>query len=122
MLIVNYHIYSFLFIKDNIETSSLIVTSSHKLLQTLDRWRHQHNIKCLHKTIHKNIIYISISPESSSVLFAYSFLLLFGQFENIYKVKQDSLYFFFLEGGFKGIYLRERNFYPFVCGFRDMNF
>ena len=35
------------------------------------------------------------------------FLLLFGQFDNIYK---DSLYFFFLEGGFKGIYLRERNF------------
>ena len=31
---------------------------------------------------------------SSSVLFAYSFLLLFGQFDNIYKVEQDSLYFF----------------------------
>ena len=46
---------------------------------------------------------------SSSVLFAYSFLLLFGQFDNIYKVEQDSLYFF-LEGGFKGIYLREKNF------------
>ena len=30
----------------------------------------------------------------SSVLFAYSFLLLFGQFENIYKVEQDFLYFF----------------------------
>ena len=49
------------------------------------------------------------SRGSSSVLFAYSFLLLFGQFDNIYKVEQDSLYFF-LEGGFKGIYLRERNF------------
>ena len=47
---------------------------------------------------------------SSSVLFAYSFLLLLGQFDNIYKVEQDSLYFFFLGGGFKGIYLRERNF------------
>ena len=46
---------------------------------------------------------------SSSVLFAYSFLLLFGRFDNIYKVEQDSLYFF-LEGGFKGIYLREKNF------------
>ena len=43
---------------------------------------------------------------SSSVLFAYSFLLLFGQFDNIYKVE----HFFFLEGGFKGIYLREKNF------------
>ena len=46
---------------------------------------------------------------SSSVLFAYLFLLLFGQIGNIYKVEQDSLYFF-LEGAFKGIYLRERNF------------
>ena len=58
---------------------------------------------------------------SSSVLFAYSFLLLFGRFDNIYKVEQDSLYFFF-ERGFKRIYLREKKFYPFVCGFRDMNF
>ena len=47
---------------------------------------------------------------SSSVLFAYSFLLQFGQIDHIYKVEQDSLYFFFLEGGSKGIYLRERNF------------
>ena len=46
---------------------------------------------------------------SSSVLFAYSFLLLFGQIGNIYKVEQDSL-FFFLEWSFKDIYLRERNF------------
>ena len=46
---------------------------------------------------------------SSSVLFAYLFLLPFGQIGNIYKVEQDSLYFF-LEGGFKGIYLREKNF------------
>ena len=30
----------------------------------------------------------------SSVLFAYLFLLLFGQIDNIYKVEQDSLYFF----------------------------
>ena len=29
---------------------------------------------------------------------------------------------FFLEGAFKGIYLRERNFTLFVCGFRDVNF
>ena len=29
----------------------------------------------------------------SSVLFAYLFLLLFGQIDNIYKVKEDSLYF-----------------------------
>ena len=43
-----------------------------------------------------------------SVLFAYSFLLLFGQIDNIYKVEQEILVFF-LEGGFKGIYLRERN-------------
>ena len=33
----------------------------------------------------------------SSVIFAYSFLLIFGQIDNIYKVEQDSLYFF-LEG------------------------
>ena len=31
---------------------------------------------------------------SSSVLFAYLFLLLFGQIGNIHKVEQDSLYFF----------------------------
>ena len=30
---------------------------------------------------------------NSSVLFAYLFLLLFGQIDNIYKVEQDSLYF-----------------------------
>ena len=29
-----------------------------------------------------------------SVLFAYLFLLLFGQIDNIYKVEQDSLYLF----------------------------
>ena len=45
----------------------------------------------------------------SSVLFAYLFLLLFGQIDNIYKVERDSLYFF-LEGAFKGINVRERNF------------
>ena len=33
----------------------------------------------------------------SSVLFAYLLLLLFSQIDNIYKVEQDSLYFF-LEG------------------------
>ena len=37
------------------------------------------------------------------------FFYYFGQIGNIYKVEQDSLYFF-LEGAFKGIYLRERNF------------
>ena len=35
---------------------------------------------------------------SSSVLFAYLFLLIFGQIDNIYKVEQDSLYLFFLKG------------------------
>ena len=45
----------------------------------------------------------------SSIVFAYLFTLLFGQIDNIYKVQQDSLYFF-LEGAFKGNYLRERNF------------
>ena len=44
------------FSKNATITSSLIVTSRHKLLQTLDRWHHQHN-----KMIHKNIIYISIT-------------------------------------------------------------
>ena len=39
-----------------------------------------------------------LSRGGSSVLFAYLFLLLFGQIDNIYKVKQDSLYFFFLKG------------------------
>ena len=38
----------------------------------------------------------------------YLFLLLFGQTDNIYNVEQDFLYLF-LEGGFKGIYLRKRN-------------
>ena len=41
------------------------------------------------------------SRGDSSVLFAYMLLLLFGQIDNIYKVEQDSL-FFFLEGGFQG--------------------
>ena len=45
----------------------------------------------------------------SSVLFAYSFLLIFDQNDNIYKVEQIPC-IFFLEGEFKGIYLRERNF------------
>ena len=58
---------------------------------------------------------------SSSVLFAYSFLLLFGQIDNIYKVEQDSLYFFFLRG-IQGHLFKRKKFYPFVCGFRDMNF
>ena len=58
----------------------------------------------------------------SSVLFAYLFLLLFGQIDNIYKVEQDSLYFF-LKGGFKGIYLfKRKKLYPLYCGFRDMIF
>ena len=52
----------------------------------------------------------------SSVLFAYLFILLFGQIDNIKKVEQDSL-FLFLEGGCK-----RKKFYPFVCGFRDMIF
>ena len=45
----------------------------------------------------KFVVYIYfryVSRGSSSVLFAYSFLLLFGQFDNMYKVEQDSLYFF----------------------------
>ena len=29
---------------------------------------------------------------------------------------------FFLEGGFKGILFKRKIFYPFLCGFRDMNF
>ena len=45
----------------------------------------------------------------SSVLFAYLLLSLFGQIDNINKVDQDSL-IFFLEVGFKGIYLIKRNF------------
>ena len=62
-------------------------------------------------------------PREDSGVFAYLFLLLFGQFDNIYKVEQDSLYFFH-EVGFKINYLRERNFtlVPFVCGLRDMIF
>ena len=61
---------------------------------------------------------------SSNVLFAYLFLLLFGQIGNIYNttnvknmhLHRDSnpgragILVFFLEGAFKGIYLRERNF------------
>ena len=37
---------------------------------------------------------INHSLRGSSVLFTYLFLLLFGQIDNIYKVEQDSLYFF----------------------------
>ena len=55
------------------------------------------------------VLRLVYSRGSSSVLFAYLFLLLFGQIDNIYKVEQDSLYFF-CEGEFKGIYLRERYF------------
>ena len=50
----------------------------------------------------------------SSVLFAYWFLLLFGQIDNICKVKQDSLYFFFSRGDSRS--LKEK------CLFRDMIF
>ena len=38
----------------------------------------------------------------SFTIFAYLFLLLFGQIDNIYNVEMDSLYFF-LEGDSKGI-------------------
>ena len=50
-----------------------------------------------------------LSREILLFSFAYLFLLEFSQIDYIYKVQQDSLYFF-LEGGFKGIYLRERYF------------
>ena len=40
------------------------------------------------------VLRLVYSRGSSSVLFAYLFLLLFGQIDNIYKVEQDSLYFF----------------------------
>ena len=35
-----------------------------------------------------------LAGEVPVFLFAYSFVLLFGQFDNIYKVERDSLYFF----------------------------
>ena len=57
---------------------------------------------------------------SSSALFAYSFLLLFGQIDNIYKVEQDSLYFF--QEGIQEHLFKRKKFYPFECGFRDMIF
>ena len=44
-----------------------------------------------------------------SVVFAYLFLLLFGQTDNIYKVEQDFMDFF-LEGKFRSVYLSEINF------------
>ena len=66
-------------------------------------------IKSIVNMMGYNVLRLVYSRGSSSVLFAYLFLLLFGQIDNIYKVEQDSLYLF-LEGGFKGIYLRERNF------------
>ena len=46
---------------------------------------------------------------SSSFYLPIRFFYYLANFNHIYKVEQDSLYFF-LEGGFKGIYLRERNF------------
>ena len=59
----------------------------------------------------------------SSVLLAYLFLLLFGigKTDNIYKVKQDSLYFFFLNGDSRGI-ISENAILPFRMCFRDMIF
>ena len=66
-------------------------------------------IEYRHLVVNPRTIPFAGGRGSSSVLFAYLFLLLFGQIGNIYKVEQDSLYFF-LEGAFKGIYLRERNF------------
>ena len=72
-------------------------------------WGHAaHKYINLHQMLQNRLARV-VGMGSSSVLFAYLFLLLFGQIGNIYKVEQDSLYFF-LEGAFKGIYLRERNF------------
>ena len=52
----------------------------------------------------------SDEPEAS-VLFAYLFLLLFGQVNNILQLRSSrNPGIFFLAEGFKGIYLRERNF------------
>ena len=53
---------------------------------------------------------------SSSVLFAYSFLLLFGQIDNIYKVEQDSLYFF-LKGDSRA-FISEKEILPFRMWFQ----
>ena len=36
-------------------------------------------------------------------------------------IRSSRILEFSFEGGFKGTYLRKK-FYPFVCGFRDMNF
>ena len=47
------------------------------------------------------------SRGDSSVLFAYLFLLLFGQIENIYKVMQDSLHFVFSKGTQKQLFKEE---------------
>ena len=57
----------------------------------------------------------------SSVLFAYSFLLLFGRIDKIYKGEQDSLYIFSWRG-IQGHLFNRKKFYLFVCGFRDMFF
>ena len=46
----------------------------------------------------------------SSILFAYLFLLLFGQTDHkLYLQDQAGHLVFFLEGGFKGNYFREKN-------------
>ena len=57
----------------------------------------------------------------SSVLFAYFFLLYYLAKLIIFTMSSRIPCIFFLERGFKGIYLRVRNF-TFVCGFRDMIF
>ena len=55
----------------------------------------------------------------SSVLYTYLFLLLFGKIDNIYKIEQDSLYFF-LVGDSRAF--KRKKFNPFVCGFQRYNF
>ena len=59
----------------------------------------------------------NLSMGDSSVLYAYLFLSLFGQVDNIYKVEQDSLYFF-LQGGFRGNFKGKQNS-PFYMWFQS---
>ena len=56
----------------------------------------------------------------SSVLFACLFLLLFDQTDNIYKVEQESLYFF-LKGIQRELF-KGKETYRFQCAFRAMIF
>ena len=65
---------------------------------------------------------VSRSPSQgdSIVLFTFLFLSLFGQIDSL-QDRAGFFVFFILKGDLRGI-IKRKEFYPFLCGFRQMIF